>query len=216
MTSSYLLDIQKHHEDLKPQIVARLEDFRRVWNKGTDEDLFAELAFCLLTPQSRAKTCWPAVVRLRKKGMLFSGTPKEVLAELNGIRFKERKAEYIVTARKQFTKGDQISIRSVLTGFSDSGRARDWLVENVKGLGYKESGHFLRNIGLGENLAILDRHILKNLVLMGTIEEIPKSLTKKRYLEIEKKMEDLSAKTKIPMSHLDLLLWSKETGEIFK
>ena len=29
-------------------------------------------------------------------------------------------------------------------------------------MSYKEASHFLRNIGFGENIAILDRHILKN------------------------------------------------------
>jgi len=38
----------------------------------------------------------------------------------------------------------------------------EWLVKNLTGLGYKEAGHFLRNIGSGK-IAILDRHILRNL-----------------------------------------------------
>jgi len=94
--------------------------------------------------------------------------------------------------------------------------ARDWLVRNVKGLGYKEASHFLRNIGLGKELAILDVHILKNLKELGVIENIPSSLTKKRYLEIEDKMRKFSRRTKIPLAELDLLLWSLETGFVFK
>jgi N-glycosylase/DNA lyase len=89
-------------------------------------------------------------------------------------------------------------------------------VENVKGLGYKEASHFLRNIGLGEDLAILDRHILKNLALLGVIKEVPTSPTKRIYLEIERKMTAFSKESKIPMGHLDLLLWYKEAGEVFK
>ena len=90
------------------------------------------------------------------------------------------------------------------------------VVANIKGLGYKEASHFLRNIGLGGDLAILDRHILKNLALLGVIDEVPASPSKKMYLEIEKKMIDFSREAKIPMSHLDLLLWYKEAGEVFK
>jgi N-glycosylase/DNA lyase len=89
-------------------------------------------------------------------------------------------------------------------------------VENVKGLGYKEASHFLRNIGLGEDLAILDRHILKNLGLLGVIDEVPSSPTKRLYLEIERKMAAFSKEAKIPMGQLDLLLWYKEAGEVFK
>lgn len=204
------------HGASKEEIAGRLADFRRVWAAGSDEDLFAELAFCLLTPQSRARVCWPAVERLRGCGLLFCGSACEVVGELGRVRFAETKAGRIVAARRQFTRNGRLSIREVLGGFSDAFAAREWLVENVLGLGYKEAGHFLRNIGLAEELAILDRHILKNLVFLGVIDEIPKSLTKKRYLEIEGRMMEFSQKTGIPMGHLDLLLWSKETGEIFK
>ncbi len=108
------------------------------------------------------------------------------------------------------------SLRSTISGFSNSFAAREWLVKNVKGLGYKEAGHFLRNIGLGEDLAILDRHILKNLMLMGVIDAVPASLSKKTYLDIEKKMIEFSKQVGIPMGQLDLLLWYKEAGEVFK
>lgn len=89
-------------------------------------------------------------------------------------------------------------------------------MENVKGIGYKEASHFLRNIGYEENFAILDRHIVKNLRLMGVIEEIPDSLSKRRYFDIEKRMREFSRAIEIPMSHLDFTLWYKETGEILK
>ena len=93
---------------------------------------------------------------------------------------------------------------------------REWLVSNLKGIGYKEASHFLRNIGMGKNIAILDRHILKNLQKHGAIKEIPKSLTPKKYVEIENQMRDFSRKVKIPMEEIDLLFWSEETGEVFK
>jgi N-glycosylase/DNA lyase len=92
---------------------------------------------------------------------------------------------------------------------------REYLVKNVKGLGLKEASHFLRNIG-HNNLAILDRHILKNLHKLGVIEEVPRSLTKKAYLDIEEKFKRFSKKIGITMDELDLLFWSMETGKVFK
>ena len=74
----------------------------------------------------------------------------------------------------------------------------------------------MRNIGFGDDIAILDRHILKHLVRNGVIPEVPKSLTEKKYLEIESKMKHFSKEVGIPMAHLDLLWWSEEAGEIFK
>jgi thermostable 8-oxoguanine DNA glycosylase len=38
----------------------------------------------------------------------------------------------------------------------------------------------------------------------------------KRYYEVKNKMRKFADKVNIPMAHLDLLLWYKETGEIFK
>ena len=93
---------------------------------------------------------------------------------------------------------------------------RDWLVSNVDGIGYKEASHFLRNIGFTDEITILDRHILKNLSLYGVIEEVPGSLSKKRYLDIEKSMIRFSEMLNIPVSHLDFILWFKETGDVFK
>ena len=92
---------------------------------------------------------------------------------------------------------------------------RNYLVENVKGIGWKEASHFLRNVG-HRDLAILDRHILKNLVKLNVVKEVPKSLTPKVYFEIEEKFKKFSNEIKIPIDELDLLFWSMETGEVFK
>ena len=93
---------------------------------------------------------------------------------------------------------------------------RAWLVKNVKGMGLKEGSHFLRNTGIGSDLAILDRHILKNMKLLKIINDIPRSLTEKTYLSIEEKLSEYSKKVNIPLEHLDFVLWYKEAGEVFK
>jgi N-glycosylase/DNA lyase len=206
-------ELMQLYNPIKPQIEARLMDFRHIWETASDEDLFRELVFCLLTPQSKAKTCWKAVQRLDRKCMIAEAMPAQISEELVGVRFNLRKGEYICLARNMFSAR---SLRATLAEFAEPLAARVWLVENVKGLGYKEASHFLRNIGLGEDLAILDRHILKNLALLGVIDEVPSSPTKRLYLEIERKMAAFSKEAKIPMGQLDLLLWYKEAGEVFK
>jgi len=181
-------DLMKIYIPIKPEIETRLQDFSRVWQTASDEELFRELVFCLLTPQSKAKTCWRAVERLQRKCLIDDAEPAQISEELVGVRFGKRKGEYICLARERFPSG---SLRTSLAGFADPERAREWLVENVKGMGYKEASHFLRNIGLGENLAILDRHILKNLTLLGVINEPASTLSKRLYLETERKMREL-------------------------
>jgi N-glycosylase/DNA lyase len=92
---------------------------------------------------------------------------------------------------------------------------RAWLVDHVKGLGWKEASHFLRNVGY-RGLAILDRHILKNLRHHRVISVLPGALTASRYMAIEEKFRRFAGEIDIPMDELDLLFWSRETGEILK
>jgi len=133
---------------------------------------------------------------------------------LKGVRFKYKKSDYIKNILKIFN--EKGSLKNKIQSFNSIFDLREWLVKNIKGLGYKEASHFLRNIGFGENLAILDRHILKNLYRIGIIENIPSSLSKKIYLDIENRMRVFAKEINIPLEHLDFVLWYKETGEVFK
>jgi N-glycosylase/DNA lyase len=126
------------------------------------------------------------------------------------IRFHRTKARHLLLVKEQFAL-----IEGHLSNGSSSPELREWLAKNVKGLGWKESSHFLRNIG-HRDLAILDRHILKNLVRARVLRALPKTLTPKRYLSIEKKFKKFSERIGIPMDELDLLFWSMETGKILK
>jgi N-glycosylase/DNA lyase len=212
---SAISTLQELYRERKDAIQKRLAEFRQV-TQWKDEEVFAELCFCLLTPQSSAKVCWEAITALKKQSLLLKGQPRELLPLLRSVRFSESKAKYIVEARNMFSKDGSLQLKSQITSFYNPFELREWLVENVKGLGYKEASHFLRNIGLGEGFAILDRHILRNLNQLGVIPEIPSTITKKRYLEIEEKLRRFATEIDIPMADLDLLFWSKETGWIFK
>jgi N-glycosylase/DNA lyase len=209
-------ELQRRYEQRREEIKKRLQEFRDVFNQD-NKRIFTELSFCLCTPQSSAKGAWNAISALNKNNFLFSGTQEQILPFLNTVRFNESKAKHIVSARSVFTENGELKIKEKILEFgNDQVQMRNWLAENVMGMGMKEASHFLRNIGLGNELAILDRHILKNLHEYGAIEEIPKTLTEKKYLEIEEKMKAFAQKIEIPVDELDLLLWAEETGFIFK
>ena len=208
-------ELQTLYGEKRDAIQTRLNEFKQVLNRD-DDDVFAELCFCLLTPQSSAKTCWAAVSRLRERSLLLKGGPTEIQPQLSDVRFGDSKAKYIVEARATFSKDGKLFLKSHLSSYANLFELREWMVENVKGLGYKEASHFLRNVGLGEEFAILDRHILRNLKRLDVITEVPVSITKKRYLEIEEKLRRFSREIAIPLADLDLLSWSRETGWIFK
>ncbi len=126
-----------------------------------------------------------------------------------GYRYPNKRAQYIVEARKHAGR-----LKSIIGSFRDEHALRDWLVQNVKGLGYKEASHFMRNMGF-ENVAIIDRHILRVLANNGLID-MPKTMNKKRYLEIEKVLGDIGKRAGLKQGELDLYLWFMQTGKVLK
>jgi len=142
----------------------------------------------------------------------FLSLPKDELIESLkklGHRFPKSRAEYIIHARKDLDK-----LAEILKTVDDEFAIREWLVKNVKGIGYKEASHFLRNIGF-KDLSIIDFHIIDLLVRYGLIER-PRSLTRRRYLEIERLLRRISEELGISLAELDLYLWFMETGKILK
>jgi N-glycosylase/DNA lyase len=196
-------ELLNQYNNEKTAIKSRLKDFSSIKN----QEYFYEACFCLLTPQSNAKKCDECIQILKKKDFQFKNFEIRNILKTK-TRFYNNKSNYL-----KLLKTNWKNIKPIIN--KEPIEAREFLVNNVKGLGYKESSHFLRNIGK-RNLAILDRHILTNLVKYKVIKELPKTLTKNKYLEIENKFKNFSNKINIPMDELDLLFWSMQTGEIFK
>lgn len=206
--------LRKAYFERKAGIKKRLAEFREVW-KLPDDKIFFELCFCIMTANGSAKAAWTAQQRLMRRDPAKM-TLEQVRSDLSGVRFANNKSRYITSVRNCLLESGKIRLKERLAGSEHEVRnalAKD--CKNFPGLGMKEASHFMRNIGRGEKLAILDRHILKNLVKLGVIKEVP-VLTPKRYLDIERKMADHCRRIGIPLAEMDLLLWSQETGHIFK
>lgn len=175
-------------------------------------EYFYELCFCLLTPQSKAENAEKVIQKL--KTLDFFNSPFDATEILrlpeNYIRFHSTKAKRLLLLQSEWSKIDEI-FDLVQTGEEK----REFLVQNINGIGWKEASHFLRNIGQ-RNLAILDRHILKHLVSCAVFSEVPNISTKSRYLEVGKAFKIFADEVKIPIDELDLLFWSFETGKILK
>lgn len=189
-------------------IRSRLAEFAAV----PSSEYFYELGYCLLTPQSSALHAGRAIEALKEVD--FLGREIDAASILRSkhsyIRFHNTKAR-----RLQQAKANIATIVSTLKAGLTGEAIREWLVLNVDGLGWKESSHFLRNIGY-RDLAILDRHILKNLKKHDVIRHYPESLTKKQYLAIELAFRRFAAQCGLTVDELDLFFWSAETGTVLK
>jgi N-glycosylase/DNA lyase len=143
---------------------------------------------------------------------------EEIIGDLMksaGVRFHKTKARSAAKMMSDFWPHTSGKIRSLINE-SDLIQTRNFLAKKIKGWGLKEASHFLRNVGYGEHIAILDRHILRRLVDQSVILEIPKMLDTQTYLEIEQKMIQFGRDIDVPMEALDLLFWYQSKGEFFK
>jgi N-glycosylase/DNA lyase len=150
--------------------------------------------------------------------LLARGTQSELAAALQSKhRYPNSRSGYIVVTR-EFLEGDcGLRLRERLESFEDPVERRDWLAreKGIKGLGYKESSHFLRNVGY-RGYAILDKHILRCLAEVGVIASPQPPATRARYLATEERLRGFAEDLGVDFDELDLVLWSMKTGEILK
>ena len=206
---SSLINDLKHliDSEVKNQINTRINEFTKIGRSNVDT-IFKELCFCILTANFNAERSIK-IQREINNGFLFL-SEEELSDKLKklGHRYPKSRAKYIVNAREY-----KNLLEKVLKSHNEK-EIREWLVENIKGVGYKEASHFLRNIGF-KNLAIIDFHIVDLLSRYNLIVK-PKSLSKRKYLEIEGLLRKIAGKVGVSLAELDLYLWYMETGKVLK
>lgn len=208
--------IKQIHAARGAEIRARLAEFEAVWQSGTDERLWEEMVYCFFTGGCSARMGLRSVEATRE--LLLTGTHDELMNALVGAhRYPRARAGYIVASRDFLQAHCEMRLREKLESFDDVLERRDWLVKEkgIKGLGYKEASHFLRNIGL-KGYAILDKHVLRSLAELNIIDDPKPPGTRSKYLRVEQQLKDFTRRLKIDFDEMDLVLWSLKTGEILK
>jgi N-glycosylase/DNA lyase len=206
------------HFARRKEIRARLRDFDKVWRRGSDMQLWEEMVYCIFTAGASAMMGHNAVNAIRP--LLNDGSRTAITRALKkrpAYRFHNVRAEYVVATRRYLSDNVSMRLRDRLNSFRDPFERRDWLARNpqIRGLGYKEASHFLRNIGF-KGYGILDKHIVRCLAELGVIDEPKPPTTRARYLETEDRMRQFSKTVQIDFDELDLALWSMKTGKILK
>lgn len=194
--------------EIKRTIDDRISSFKSLGKKHEDE-IFKELCFCILTANFSADRGIDIQKRVGNGFLSCNEFSMAKKLRTFGHRFPNARAKYIVEARKH-----KRSLMGELRSLKDDKTLREWIAKNIKGLGLKESSHFLRNIGR-DDCAIIDFHIVDILADHGLIKK-PKTLTKKIYLEIESVLKRMSEKLDLTLAELDLYLWYLETGKVLK
>jgi len=209
-------ELKRIYFDKRREIRDRLGEFARVGRTGSRENLFEELSFCIFTANASARMGLRSVDGVRS--VLMSGSARDIQQALVGRhRFPNARGAYVFETREYLRKHCELRLRETLGGFTAADERRDFFAANpaVRGIGYKEASHFLRNVGY-RGYAILDKHLLSRLAEFGVIESPKPPSTKKQYLAIEEKVRLFADSIGIDFDELDLLLWYTKTGEILK
>lgn len=187
---------------IKKLVDSKIRQFESVKGKG----ILKELCFCITTANCSAEKCIQIQKELGDDILKLNSSQLSKRLKQLGYRFHNR-APYMAEACKNKELIKNINSK-------EEYKLRDWLAKSIKGLGYKEASHFLRNIGY-KDFAIIDFHIIDLLVKNRFIKK-PKTMTKKTYLEIEKILDKIAKKAGLSLAELDLYLWYMETGKVLK
>ena len=213
--------IRKAEDERMPEVEERLQEFSEL-KDANEYRLFKELIFVILTSQTSAKKAWEAAEQLERHGLILEGDETQIAEVLqeNEVQYEQNKASYIVQNMQKLsqpTLQDPTNELKISNKIDDSNleKTRRWMVENLQGVGWKGASHFLRNIGYGD-IAIVSNYIAEDLYELGLTEEPSQPSNEKEYLEAEEKMKELAEKLDLSVEALDLVLWSMETGEVFK
>jgi len=156
----------------------------------TEHNVFRELAACILGGQVTFEQALAATNRLRdvevvkavrsktRRASLVRGVQNALRGDLNkctGYRFWRTRSVFIVdSAFGIYRDGD--GLLPILRQTKDQKRTRECVVALAKGIGPKQASLFLRNVGYGDELAILDCHVLRFMHYVGLCRELPKSV----------------------------------------
>jgi len=210
--------VRATHRARRKEIRARLAEFEQIWLQGSDERLWEELVFCIFTAGASARMGLRSIEAVRT--LLAEGESAEMsraLIAAGAHRFPNARPGYVVVTREYLREHCGMRLRQQLLSFDDPIERRDWLAREprIKGLGYKEASHFLRNVGL-KGYGILDKHVLRCLEDLGVLDSRRPPTNRNGYLEKEEQLRRFAHDVRINFEELDLVLWSIKTGEILK
>ena len=204
------------------QAIMRRYDPSRNWSNMTEEELWHELCFCVLSSNVHYETAYSALLQLEAKRLVeTSGCSAKLIANelrrpiylprrkdgsFRRYRFPRRRARDIVRAR-QYVYQINGGIKNLLNRSNNAFEMRDFLTKNVPGLGLKEASHFLRDVGFSDSLAIIDSHVADYIRMNFPEVQNVDHFTRRPYLELERLIQNVATSHNLSLAVLDMAIW---------
>lgn len=193
-----------------------------------DNVLWRELVLCILSSQEKYEAAKAMCFRLESALKSWATPTKNTIrrreltihrilaepiryeyagvARTRRIRFHRRKAEHICRTMSEFivngTTFDQL-----VWGHESVQNARADIIKHCHGIGPKQASMFLRNVGWRHNLAVLDKHVLDFMHIMGLAGSGKSISTLNEYQRLESALQHYADSYSVEMYYLDIAIW---------
>jgi len=196
----------------------------------SENKLLSELVLCILSSQEKYEVALSMMKELRKLNVLRVPKNKTEFREIKSLlkltlqnpveyksnekiysrrlRFFVKKAQYITDTIENIYLND-LTIREILGQEECIQETRKNIINYSYGLGPKQASMFLRNIGYHTEFAVLDKHVIHYMKLIGltTVSETSFSNIS-AYQKMEMKLKSYAENFDLNLLHLDLAIWT--------
>lgn len=196
----------------------------------SDKKLLGELLLCIISSQEKYEVALSITRELVSSNLLrkptsarefkliqtqvrrvFSNPVKFTYrgkSHCRRLRFNNKKYSYVISALRAFHM-DGLDIAKLIRRNSCARTTRLELIKCISGLGPKQASMYLRNIGYHNEFAVLDKHILDYMQLMGLITNHNGSVPNIRtYERLETLFKEYAEGYCVGIYHLDLAIWT--------
>lgn len=194
-----------------------------------ENERLAELVLCIISSQEKFEVAAGAVGQLKRENALRAPRNERDLALIRSqisrilaspITFAYKNKSYSRRLRFFGNKSQQVfdtlgniyhgglTIGKILDGKQCAQETRKNVIDYCSGIGPKQASMFLRNIGYCSDFAILDKHVIDFMKILGLTWK-PKSspATLSAYRQIEENLIDYATANNVRMLHLDIAIW---------
>lgn len=203
-----------------------LPDINFVFN---EKKLLTELILCILSSQEKYEIALAASKEIRRSLVIPSNkaglrsTNKAIERVLlrpikfkyqhkkysRRIRFFQRKIEYIAKTIENIYLS-KLTLRSIICAENRSAvEIRRKVMDYGYGIGPKQASMFLRNVGYSNELAVLDKHVVDYMRILGLTDFYVNTVSNIHiYQQMESKLKLYAAENQLNLLHLDLAIWT--------
>lgn len=195
-----------------------------------ENKLLSELVLCILSSQEKYEVALAVIKELRKQNALrvpknkteFSEIKSQVKSTLQKpveykshqrsytrrLRFFVKKTKYIIDTIENIYLND-LTIHDILRQEECIQETRKNIINYSYGLGPKQASMFLRNIGYHTEFAVLDKHVIDYMKLMGLTKVSETNFSSiSTYQKMEMKLKAYAESFNLSLMHLDLAIWT--------